>query len=90
MCEKSDVTPDVSRTAVCRAPVHQYCQLVCIYTKFEKFGIFSKCLVYNVLIWYIRKISYIIGIFLSEGLAEILYQFIWFITKRKQRKRQWR
>jgi len=26
---------------------------------------------------------------LSEGLAEILNQFIWFITKRKLRNRQW-
>jgi len=47
-------------------------------------GIFSMCLVYNFLIWYIRKIWYMFGIFLSEGLVEISNQFIWFITKRKQ------
>jgi len=34
-------------------------------------------LVYKFLIWYI----------LAEGLVEILNQFIWFITKRKQRNR---
>ena len=34
---------------------HQCCQMVyiCIYTKFEKFGIFSKSSVYKFLIWYI-------------------------------------
>jgi len=39
----------------------QCCQLVYIYTKFQKFGIFSRGLVYNFLIWYI------FGIFFSEG-----------------------
>ena len=48
-----------------------------------KFGIFSKCLVYKFLISYCWKF----GIFLSEGLVAILYQLIWFITKRKQRNR---
>ena len=37
----------------------QCCQLVYIYTKFEKCVIFSQCLVYNFLIWYIGKIWYI-------------------------------
>ena len=63
----------------------QCCQLVYKYTKFEKLCIFSKYLVYHFLIWYIGKIWYIFGIFLSEGLIEILNQFIWFTTKRKQR-----
>ena len=40
--------------------------------KFFKFGIVSKCFVYKYLIWYISKIWYIIGIFLSDGLTEIL------------------
>jgi len=53
------------------------------------FGIFSKYLVYNFLIWYIWKIWYIFGVFLSEGLVEILNQFIWVSTKRKQTNRQW-
>ena len=59
-----------------------------IYTKFENFGIFSKRLVYKFLIWYICKICYIFVIFLSHGIVEILNQFIWFITKRKQRNRK--
>jgi len=37
------------------------------------------CFVYKFLIWYV------FGIFLSDGLVEILNQFIWFITRRKQR-----
>jgi len=37
----------------------QCCKLVYVYTKFENFGIFSKCLVYNFLISYIRNIWYI-------------------------------
>jgi len=65
----------------------QCCQLLYADTKFFKFGIFAKCLVYKFLIWFISKIWYIFGIFLSEGLLEILNQFIRFITKRKQRNR---
>ena len=60
-----------------------------IHTKFQKFGIFSKCMVYNTLIWYIWKISYIFDIFLSKGLVDILNQFICFITKRIQINRLW-
>jgi len=60
-----------------------------IYFIFKVLSVFSKRFVYNFLIWYIRKTWYIFGIFLSEGLVEILQQFIWFITKRKQRNRQW-
>ena len=65
----------------------QCCQLVYIHTKLEKFGIFSNCLVYKFLIWYIWKIWYIFDIFWSEGLVEILNQFIWSITKRTHRSR---
>jgi len=43
---------------------------------FEKFGIFSKCWVYKFLIWYIGKIWYVFGTFLSEGLAEILNKYL--------------
>ena len=64
----------------------QCCQLVYIHTKFENFGIFSKCLVYKFLIWYIWKIWYIFGIFLAEGLVETWNQCIFYLTKRKQRK----
>jgi len=78
---------DLSSQATCS--LEQCCQLVYIYTKFENFGIFSKCLVHNFLIWYIRKIWLIFGIFSSEGLVVILNQFIWLITKRKQINRQW-
>jgi len=51
-----------------RSPSLQCCQLVYIYTyiytKFEKFGIISKCLVYNFLILYIQeKLVYIWYIF---------------------------
>jgi len=35
------------------------------------------------------KSWYIFGIFWSEGSVENLNQFIWFITKRTQRSRQW-
>jgi len=75
---------EVSDTWNCTIP-GQCCQLVHIYAKFEKFGIFSKCLVYNFLIGIYEKF----GIVLSEGLVEILIQFIWLITKRKQTNRQW-
>jgi len=37
--------------------------------------ILSKCLVYNFLIWYIRKNWDIFGTFLSEGLVENINQF---------------
>jgi len=46
-------------------------------------------MVFKFVIWYIRKIWYIFGISLSEGLVKIINQFIWLITKRKQRNRQW-
>jgi len=39
-------------------------------SQIENFGVFSKCLVYQSFVWYIRKILYIIGIFLSDGLLE--------------------
>ena len=58
-----------------------------ISTKIENFGIFSKCLVYKFLIWYIWKTWYIFGIFLTEGLVEGLNQCICYLTKWKQRKR---
>jgi len=58
-----------------------------IYTKHEILGRFSKYLAYNFLIWYISQIWYIFGLFLSEGVFEILNQFIWFVTKRKQKNR---
>jgi len=51
-----------------------------------------KNLVYFQSAWYIIfsfGIYENFGIYLSEGLVEILNQFIWFITKRKQRNRQW-
>jgi len=47
-------------------------------TKFWKFGIFLKGVVYTFFIWYLLKIWYIlIGGF---AVVEILNQFVWFIT----------
>ena len=63
----------------------QWCQLVYIYIKFENFGIFSKCLVYNFLVGIYEKFVIYFVIFLSEVLVEILNQFIWLIAKQKQK-----
>jgi len=54
-------------------------------------GIYISNLVYFQSAWYIIfwfGIYEKFGIYLSEGLVDIVNQFIWFITKRKQRNRQ--
>jgi len=54
-----------ARMRQCRQPVY-------IYTKFEKFGIFSKCLIYKFLIRYIQKIWYIFDGVLFEFSNQII------------------
>ena len=38
--------------------INQCCQLIYIYTKFENFGICSKCLLYKFLGWYMKNLVY--------------------------------